>query len=62
VEGLEDMDYGTLRNTNYYLFEFLNKSFFRGSRGAVFSKKAPLAAGGKKKGERNEFRSTKYRT
>jgi hypothetical protein len=26
----------------------LIKSFFRGSRGAVFSKKAPLAAGGKK--------------
>ena len=56
------MDHSTLRNTNYYLFEFLIKSFFGGSRGAVFSKKAPLAAGGKKKGERNEFRSTKYRT
>jgi hypothetical protein len=26
----------------------LSKRFFGGSRGAVFSKKAPLAAGGKK--------------
>jgi hypothetical protein len=48
-------------NTNYYLFEFLIKSFCR-SPGGGFFKKSPLAAGGKKKGEKNEFRSTKYRT
>jgi hypothetical protein len=54
VEGLEDMDHCTLMNTNYYLFEFLIKSFCRGPGGGFF-KKSPLAAGGKKKGERNEY-------
>jgi len=32
----------------------LIKSFCRGSRGAVFSKRASLAAGGKNTGERND--------
>jgi len=32
-----------------------NKSFYRGSRGAVFSKKAPLAAGSKKKAKKSRI-------
>jgi hypothetical protein len=34
--------------------QLLMKSFCRGSRGAVFSKRAPLAAGGKKQGNMDD--------
>jgi hypothetical protein len=34
-----------------------NKSFCRGSRGTVFSKRVPLAAGGKKKNENTFYKS-----
>jgi hypothetical protein len=55
ASGKTNRELGRTQLCYFWPFPSLIKSFCGGSRGAVFSKSAPLAAGGKKSSGRRPF-------